>query len=297
MAKQQHSGFELTSGEYAIGAKLSFYGDGSDGAYTTVGVDDDLTQGLNRDMYYTDLTISHSGADPKGYRIFYTGTLTIDVACSISANGGDAGVAPAAGAAGGGTGTLMPGVIGGAGGAGAAVGNAGNDTAVSGGGNGGAGGDGQGGAQAGGIAGVATAPTGTEGGIPKHMPHACMLTVLPDGAVCQRMEGGASGGGGGGEAALNGGGGGGGGGVIYLAGRKLVLNGDITSNGGAGQDGDGANAGGGGGGGGGYVTVMYDDKTGAGTITAALGVKGSSGGGTGADGADGVAGTVVEIQN
>ncbi len=272
------------------------YGDGSDGALTTSGDDEDLTGGANRDMYFTDLTISHVGATSKGYRIFVKGVLTVDSGKSISVDGGDAGVAPAAGIAGGATGTLMPGVIGGTGGVGAAVGNAGTATSVSGGGSGGAGGQSGGGADAGGVAGVATAPTGAEGGIPKNMPHACSLTVVPDAAVPQRMEGGASGGGGAGDAAQNGGGGGGGAGVIFIAARTIVLVGDITANGGAGQDADGGNGGGGGGGGGGLVVLVYDAKSGEGNVTASLGAKGLKAG-TGDDGVDGSAGNVVEIQN
>jgi len=126
---------------------------------------------------------------------------------------------------------------------------------------------------------------------------------------------GGSGGGGGGTSSApgvggNGGGGGGSGscgGVIWIAAKSIVLNGDITAYGGTGGNGaNGANAasgdsGGGGGGGGGcggtggVVVVIYNSKTGAGTIVApggSAGTRGTGGAksGTGTVGTDGTVG-------
>lgn len=127
----------------------------------------------------------------------------------------------------------------------------------------------------------------------------------------------ASGGGGGGggypaEGVGGGGGGAGGsgssGGIILVFVRNIVLNGDITSyggtggNGGNGAAGVGASPGGGGGGGGGcggtggVCVVVYNKKTGAGTIVAPGGKGGSegnggTGGGTGQTGDNGIVGS------
>lgn len=80
--------------------------------------------------------------------------------------------------------------------------------------------------------------------------------------------------------------------------KNIVLNGSIISHGGKGGNADGGNSAGGGGGGGGLVILVYDNKTGAGTVTATAGAKGDKwGAGDGNDGAAGAAGTVIQIQN
>lgn len=124
-----------------------------------------------------------------------------------------------------------------------------------------------------------------------------------------------SGGGGGGDGSIPGTGGGGGGaggsgssgGIILVFARSIVLNGDITAyggtggNGGNGANGVSGNSGGGGGGGsgcggtGGVCVVVYNKKTGAGTIITPGGnggIKGIAGIGigTGTAGLNGEAG-------
>ena len=140
------------------------YGDGSDGSLTTSG---DVT--LTSDKYYTDLTISTGNTfKPNGWRIFVSGTLTINGTGKISGDGNAGGVgaggngagyysANAGGAAGAALadGYLKGSLAGVAGGAGqtsaSGVGNNGSNTTNSIGANanngsgGGAGGNGQGG--------------------------------------------------------------------------------------------------------------------------------------------------------
>jgi hypothetical protein len=182
-----------------------------------------------------------------------------------------------------------------------------------------------GGAGAGGAAGSATAVPSSSGGIRSLL--ALLWRVFPDNASPVSFKGhagnggGGSGGGGGGGAGYveesnyyDGGGGGGGGGsggsgghggFMLIAARNMVLNASpsITARGGAGgSGGNGGNGrggygyGGGGGGGGaggdsgngGIIILLYNSKTGAGTISAAGGSGGS--GGTGGAGGTGYLG-------
>jgi hypothetical protein len=72
------------------------YGDGSDGSLTTSG---DVT--LTTDKYYTDLTISTGNTfNPAGYRVFVSGTLTINGTGKISGDGIAGGAGTNAGGAG-----------------------------------------------------------------------------------------------------------------------------------------------------------------------------------------------------
>lgn len=188
------------------------------------------------------------------------------------------------------------------------------------GGAGGAGGAGAGGGAGG--AGAAGAQTGTVYNTMKSLASTYYMSDTQSSTLTNFTGSagtGGSGGGGGGTSqglgsGFNGGGGGGGGGsggcggVVWLAARSIVNSGAITATGGAGGNGgnganaSGGNSGGGGGGGagcggtGGVVVVLYNSKSGAGTITAgggAAGTKGNKGlkSGTGSDGTDGTAGT------
>ena len=90
----------------------SLFGDGSDGNVT---ISSPTT--LTRDMYYNNLTIDPGVTlNPGGYRIFVAGTLTLNSASVIAANG-----APGSGSAGGAA--LPSGTLGGSGAGASAPGN------------------------------------------------------------------------------------------------------------------------------------------------------------------------------
>jgi hypothetical protein len=262
----------------------ALFGDGNDG---DVIISSNTT--LTHDMNYHNLTVNSGDAlSTAGYRVYISGTLTIQSTGSINDDGGAGGNGQTGATGGGGTaGTAVsrtpnapPSTAGGAGGGG---GTATSTTAGTGGaaptdilsspslfpytflsGCGGGGGGGKGTAAGNGTAGVN-----------------CLAGAL----------GGAGGTANGTSGRASGGGGGAGGGVLYLYVNAINSSGTISANGGAGGAG-GTNAGGGGGGGGGAVIIYYATATAFGTVTANGGAAGT---GTAAGNA-GANGTVVETQ-
>ena len=229
--------------------------------------------------------------------------------------GGTAGAALAAGSVPGAVAGIV-GQTGGTGGSGAGGGNgtagaAGNNAAKSTGSagvNGGAGGDGGDsgaapGGGTGGAAGTGGTQTGTVYNSIKNYSAAYLFSDTQSSTLTNltgSAGSGGSGSGAGGGASVGTGGGGGGsggggsaGGIIIVFARIIVLTGDITAYGGSGGDGGdgaagvGASAGGGGGGAGGaggsggVCIVVYNNKSGAGTIVS----PGQSGGAAGSGGA------------
>lgn len=318
---------------------LYSFGDGSDGA----GVADGSTAlagatlaanvyTLTRDVYYTNLTISTGVTiKPSGYRIFGTGTLTMNGTAIILRNGnngsnganGSGGVGGAGGSGGaaladgylkgsvagatGGTGAAGGGGNGNAGSAGTATSNSigSNGTA---GGQGGKGGGGNRGA--GGAGGVATA-SNVKLSAGWHLT--TLLDISASGSSIKYDNSAGAGGGGGGASSTAGGGGGGGassGGVIAIyfraitigASASITANGAAGGNGGDGQGltdpGDGG-GGGGAGGNGGEIIIVYNTLTNNGSVTATAGLGGSpgaSGSQTGSSGSNGTAGNIRYFQ-
>ena len=265
------------------------YGDGSDGNVTI-----SSNTSLTADKFYNNLTLDSSFTlNPDGYRIFVKGTLTINGTIARNGNiGGNGGANDEYGTGGSAltTNTLGGSGVGGNGGTfgvGATVGGAANPSK---GGNGGAGGNAAGDSGEGRAGGTATAPTQPINAI----PFCIMLTDFP---TTNKILGGGGGGGGGWHNVQHygGAGGGSGGGVIFIAARKIVLNGSIEAkggNGGNGYGGGGNYSGNGGGGGGGFVILIYNSKTGSGTID----VSGGSVGTGGSGGANGSSGNTIQLQ-
>lgn len=262
------------------------YGIGASGSATVSG-----TTTLTSEAHYTDLTITSTGIlKPAGFRIYVSGTLTIDAGGSINDDGNNASGSTA------GVPLLARAYLGASGGAGGS-GTAGTSTpvtpgTVSGvslnsnfvlprGGSGGAAG-----AQAGGLSGLASLLTGS--------PH--LSTSWPSGrSGAVGFSGGSGGGGGAGNISAGGtvasGGGGGGGGGVFIAAKNIINNGLISANGGNGGNAvtTGAGIGGGGGGGGGGYVIIFTKSTGSlGTIQVNGGSPGTGSNGGGA----GIAGTV-----
>lgn len=294
----------------------SIFGDGSDEA-GTISSNTNLTE----DKYYTDCTISNNAVlSTKGYRLFVSGTLTIGSGCKIENNGSDAtsgtthNGAGESGGAGGAGGFFPAGIAGGTGGAssgtptpgdgqatdksnvvgsnGAAGGNGGDGTHVNGPGDGGQG-----------TATITTNPpvTSTE------LKNGYDVVNSAQYEACAGSGGGGSGGAAAGGDMVSGQGAGGSGGWIGIYAKEIVNNGTIEANGGdGGTQTSQANAGCGGGGGGaggngGVIILMYQKKTGAGTVTVTGGTKGTggqagAGGSNGSDGNDGATGVTYEIQ-
>ena len=95
-----------------------YFGDGSDGASTTVSG----TTTLSRDMYYTNLTINSGAAiDPAGFKIYVSGTLLNNGYINSYGNSGGAGGNGGVGGAGAGAAGGAAGTAGTAGTAGAAL--------------------------------------------------------------------------------------------------------------------------------------------------------------------------------
>jgi hypothetical protein len=243
------------------------FGDGSDGDATI-----SSATALSRDMYYDNLTIATGQTlNPNGFRVFVSGTLTLQDGASIARNGNDGSSdpdPPVDGGAG-----LSSGSLGGSGaGAPGFCSDPGESTSNS------LGGSGGGDATSIGAncpPGSATAPPASAGGdgVFRSAPAAISGHTL-DGTV---VTGGA---GGGGWSGNDFGTGGGGGGVVVVAARKVVVVGaaSITANGGAGS-GPPAFGNAGGGGGGGVVVVISATPRPAGLTLSVSGGAGGPGGG------------------
>ena len=218
------------------------FGDGADGSPTIA-----TNTSLARDMYYANLTISSGKTlNPNGYRVFVSGTLTLQNGARFSRDGGDAGAAVA----------LPAGTLGGSGGGGNPGTCVGGSTSNALGGIGGTGAPTCPG-------GATSAPGANVGGTRIFESAAAALSGRTlDGTIV----GGGSGGGGGASTGL----GGSGGGVVVIAAHSLSVSGgsSITANGGN-------TTADGGGGGGGVVVVISTSPQPAGLTLSA------SGGGTG----------------
>lgn len=311
---------------YTVGDNGIFsFGDGSDGAGVANGSGAlagaglvGSTYTLTRDVYYTDLTVSTGVTiKPAGYRIFGTGTLTLNGTAIIERNG-NAGTSTSNSTGGAGATALADGYLKGslAGGRGAdsgdSGGTAGGNTTNSIGSSGSAGGGGGNGASGGGGSGKAGGTaTASNVSLIANWHLATLLDVSSTGSTV-KFDNSGSGGGGGcggvGDGAGGGGGGGGGpGGIIAIYFRAIVIgaSASITANGGNG--GNGANAaslhagggGGGGGGNGGQIILVYNSLTNSGTLTASAGVGGTKGTGnpTGVDGTNGTNGSAGTVRS
>lgn len=293
------------------GFSYGMFGDGSDNASTTAG-SGSFT--LTRDMYFTNYTVgTNEMVNTGGYKIFVTGTLTVNGIIANnggngSAGGNSSGTAGTAGTAGAQAScvTLGCGIAGGAGGSGNGIGGGSNSNAIVLGGIGGNGGNGGAGtSHAGGSAGSVSTSTPNNR---MKSPYDFYFLLNPTTTGTQFISGGVggAGGGSGGNASAGasastggGGGGGGGGGIVALYARIITVgaSGSIQANAGNGggggscSSGDSAGAGGGGGGGGGGAVVLfYRTLTNSGAITETAGTLGSAGTASGCN-AVGVAGT------
>ncbi len=293
-----------------------YFGDGSDGSVVFDGsttilgmVPSSNIYTMTRDIYCVDLTINTGVTlKPSGYKIFNTGTLTMNGTATISRNGnngtnggtggysvnGSGGAGGAALAAG-----TLPGSLAGGNGAsstqsgGSAIpGNApsaGASIANSLGNSGASGGAGNGTGGGGGVVSGGTATPATTRVIPGWNLQS-LLDVTTSGTVTRyNNSAAATGGSSGGSLALvgmNGGGGGGAGsagGVIAIYSKNIVIGasalisviGGNGGNGGTGADGTG---GGGGGGNGGIVFLVYNSLSNLGTIALTAGTAGTGGG-------------------
>ena len=234
---------------------IGLFGDGSDGDVTIT-----KSTFVTRDMYYNNLTIeSGQTFNPNGFRIFVSGTLTLNKGARISRDGNDYGVDWGA--------ALSAGTLGGSG--------AGGSIATSYEGSGGAVANSLGGS-GGGFQnfhnGVASPPDVSVGGggVFRSALQALSGRSL-DGAVV-------NGGGGVGPYA---GGGGGGGGVVVVAARTVVVSGGATT---ISANGGGSSSPYGGGGGGGVVVVITTTAQPAGLKLSASGGIGGYNCSPGADG-------------
>jgi len=263
------------------------YGTGLSGSATISG-----TTTLTSEAHYANLTITNTGIlKPAGFRIYVSGTLTIDAGGSINDDGGNAsGTTPGAGLSvraylGA---SASPGGIGAttttSGSSGLAITNVSlnNSFQLPTGG-------------AGGAAGVAPGGAGGSASVQTGAPH--ISTSWPSGRSTSTGFNGASGGGGGGGNIAAGGtvasgAGGGGGGGVFISAKNIVNNGRISANGGNGANAvtTGAGIGGGGGGGGGGYVIIFTRTTGSlGTVQANGGNPGtgSNGGNAGITGTSG----------
>jgi hypothetical protein len=261
------------------------YGTGLSGSATISG-----TTTLTTEAHYTDLTIANTGIlKPAGFRIFVSGTLTIDAGGTINddgsnASGGTAGGALAirgylSGAATpGGTGVVT--TANGAAAASLTNGTLNNSFQL----------------PQGGAGGAAGARTGGSGGVVSTQP-GHISTSWPSGRITSNgFAGGSGGGSGAGDVTAGGtvasGGGGGGGGAVFISAKNIGNNGRISANGGNGGNAvtTGAGIGGGGGGGGGGYVIIFTKTTGSlGTVQVNGGNPGtgSNGGNAGITGTSG----------
>lgn len=298
MSRPYISGQLLTADDLNIGIRAE--GDGSDGD-VIISVDTDLT----RNMYYNNLTINSGKIlNTKGYRIFVKGTLTNEgIIQNSGTNGGNGNT----------DGCQAPGDNGGAGGVGGYF-NGGTDGSY--------GGPGQchfsgGTAPEAGTNKVNTiCGDGVNGGNASLKgtgtiyEQVSTLFELKTGSseagkfwVCGGSCGGA---GGGGEYGGQGGGAGGSGGIIGIYAKYLINNGIIRALGGNGGNGHNAadlnsdGGSGGGGGNGGIIILVYQNKTGSGSVSVASGTGGAGGSGTrgsGVAGSNGNVGKILDFPN
>ncbi|MDO8571374.1 MAG: hypothetical protein Q7R79_01725, partial [bacterium] len=278
---------------------VSFFGDGTDGAYTlanqgtapsgitkTSDINNATVFRLDRDIYCTTLTVNSTVTlVTNGYRIFSKTSVTNSG--TIHSNGNNGFGTTAGGAT---TQSVVNGGYGGGAGA-ATVGNPGASSIKSLGRTGGTGGTGTSGNTGGG--GGACAAPGVANGSLRNPLSALNMFLVNTSAAPVRIDGGCGGGGGGGDSSLLGAGGGGGGGIVVIA-APIITNtsATISANGGNGES-LGGSVGGGGGGGGGIVALIYNTLN-AGTETASGGAAGTCGSCTLAATA-GSAGTVIKI--
>jgi len=300
--------------------RQTIFGNGADGAQTFNGGG---TSTLTTDLNATSITISNNTTlATGGYRIFCSGTISIESGSKITGNGNDGGnggngiqnlAGGAAGTAGAATSGYISSVagkagkIGGYADAGVAGENGASPSAAIGG-NGSAGGAGGAGDQTAG--GASSGGTGSSAGIDLKNAIDSISLFDPTNASLINSAGGAgSGGSGSGGSNYSAGGGSGGSGAsgtpILICAKVLTNAGTIESKGGAGGDGgDGDslsnNAGGGGGGAGGnggVAVLIYQDVTlGSTDVTAGVGGTGGTGeGGSSGNGANGTAGSVGSV--
>ncbi|GEM_PF-3325353 len=313
------------------------YGDGSDGAVTinsgSFSSGPITNNALTRDAYFTNLTLSGGNLNTAGFRLFCSGTLTINSTFSVNQNGnaGTNAVGPTNGVGGaataggyfpagvaGGDGGIAGGTPDGAGGAGMAgsntINSVGSNAAVSG--AGGTGDSAMGASGAAGVAGTVSALAAAAGGM-RHIGNAILWRAFNGITVIQPTVSASPGGGGGGGGGTAGGtgsagaGGGAGspGGIVPVSAKNLVNNATcgLSSQGGNGGNGGNSipgisvNSGGGGGGpggNGGWVTSIADTRSGSGTVCVnggafGLGGTGDGTGTAGGNGAPGIAGTAI----
>jgi len=213
---------------------IGLFGDGSDGDVTIT-----KSTFVTRDMYYNNLTIeSGQTFNPNGFRIFVSGTLTLNKGARISRDGNDA---PGA--------ALSAGTLGGSGAGGNWLQYSTQPVANSLGGSGGGVDRGYGG--------VASPPDASAGGggVFRSALQALSGRSL-DGALVNGGAGGIYGGSGGG--------------VVVVAARAVVVNGDATISANGGQSVGGC------GGGGGVVVVITTTAQPAGLKLSASGGDGSA---------------------
>ncbi len=249
-----------------------------------------------QDLTFTDITIS-TGVTLKmaGFRLFGTGTLTMQGTAKITCNGAvgaaGAGGVGGAGGAGGGTGGILGAAAGNSGAAGGL--NGGSSVTLSGalGQYGGVGGAGAGG----GAPGVVTfsAPTAIMGAI--HVSPSLWTGMMFGASGVTVAQGGSGGTGGQGSGAEGGGGGGGGGGVLLIGVRQIAIANTcaLEAKGGTGgaAQGGGGGCGGGGGGGGGSI-IFYFTRKASGVLPATItNFTGGAGGAGFPGGTNGTAGT------
>lgn len=236
------------SGTPGVGIN-GIFGNGADGSATIA-----ANTTLTRDTYYRDLTVGAGVTlNPGGFRIFVSGTLTLQNGARISRGGTDATLSAPTG--------LTAGTLGGSAPGASHSLCAGGTVLNSLGGVGGVGGASPGMLCPGG---AATAPVASVGG-PQAFDAA--LQAISGRTLDGVIVSGGSGGGGGSTSSDNGGAGGG---VVVIAARSVVVTGTAVIS----ADG-GANSGDGGGGGGGVAVVVSTSPQPAGLTLSAAGGGGS----------------------
>lgn len=268
------------------------YGVGGSGSATIVGP---VPVTLAKEEHYTDLTITSTGIlKPAGFRIYVSGTLTIEAGGSINDDGNNASGSTAGGAF---AVRAYLGASASPGAAGVAItSNGGSAASLTGSSlnnvfqlpQGGAGG--AAGARLGGSGGNVTAA-------PSHLS-----SSWPVARGTAGFAGGSGGGSGAGDITAGGtvasGGGGGGGGGVFISARNIINNGRISANGGNGGNAvtTGAGIGGGGGGGGSGYVIIFTKSTGSLGVVQANGGNGGTGSNGGAAGVTGSPGATFIVR-